>query len=112
MHLERAVPDSNAFVAVKWHLCSVLSAMHCNLNLGAVRVFLRADFHVAAVNEDVVGLELSKRSWIRLVTREDDRSTINNYQVHHRWVNVHEQVETCGYLNALVLLRLQRVAPG
>ena len=78
MHLECTRSDSDTFVTVDWHLWIVFFTVQSNLKLGAVWVFFCTNFHCTAIDEDVLGIELSKSIRIIRIAREDYHSTFFN----------------------------------
>lgn len=73
MQLKGTVVDTNNFVAEDRQIGVVLAAMHGDCYLRSVAVFLSSNFHVATLDEDVMGIESSEVIWVR-VRREDQRS--------------------------------------
>jgi len=57
VHIEGAVIDSDNLVSEDGKVGVVLGAPHGDGDLGCVAVLFSSDFHVATLNEDVVGVE-------------------------------------------------------
>ena len=104
VHLESAIVDTDHLVAEDGQIWIVLRAVHRDGELRSVAMLLRADLHVASLDENIVAVERSLVLWVGLWGKDQAALDIDERELG-RAVDIDEKVEALGDVDGLTLLR-------